>query len=275
MQYPAPGDPALAERIAGDLAKAGFVSRAIDGRGFDHGTWVPLTLLYPRADIPVVQVSVDPTQGPEHHLRLGRALAHLREEEILVIGSGSFTHNLREAFAALRAGRRQVEMPDWVSSFVRWMDSRIEAGDEAVADRLQKLPHPMPRAIIRRKNTSCLSTWPSAPRARAGAPRRSTKAMNSVCFRWTPSRLTGVRQPDQSLPASFCDYACDAEYDSGDDMRRLINAFWNSKAGIGYLVRNEAAFRTEVVASRRCRSGRLVACSLAFGLHLAGRFDRR
>lgn len=131
MQYPAPGDPALAERIAGDLAKAGFVSRAVDGRGFDHGTWVPLKLLYPRADVAVVQVSVDPEQGPEHHLRLGRAMEHLREEEILVIGSGSFTHNLPEAFAALRAGRREVGMPDWVSSFVRWMDGRIEAGDEA------------------------------------------------------------------------------------------------------------------------------------------------
>lgn len=131
MQYSAPGSPELAERIADDLAKAGFVSRAIDGRGFDHGTWVPLTLLYPRADIPVVQVSVDPAQGPEHHLRLGRALTRLRDEGVLIIGSGSFTHNLPEAFAALRAGRRKAEMPEWVSSFVAWMDSRIRTGDEA------------------------------------------------------------------------------------------------------------------------------------------------
>ena len=130
ITYPAPGDPVLAERIAGDLNRAGFVSRPVDGRGFDHGTWVPLSLLYPEADIPVVQVSVDPEKGPKHHLRLGRALAHLREEGMLVIGSGSFTHNLREAFAALRAGRRQIDMPEWVSSFVAWMDGRIDAGDE-------------------------------------------------------------------------------------------------------------------------------------------------
>jgi len=131
MRYPAPGDPALAERIVGDLKGAGFAAAAIDDRGFDHGTWVPLILLYPAADIPVVQVSVDPSKGPDHHLRLGRALGGLRDEGILVIGSGSFTHNLREAFPALRAGKRTVEMPEWVSSFVSWMNDRIEAGEEA------------------------------------------------------------------------------------------------------------------------------------------------
>jgi 4,5-DOPA dioxygenase extradiol len=128
--YPAPGDPALAERIARSLELEGFYARAVDGRGFDHGTWVPLKLLYPEADIPVVQVSVDPLGGPTHHLRLGQALAKLRKEDILVIGSGSFTHNLREAFTALRAGERAAKMPDWVSGFIGWMDKHIAAGDE-------------------------------------------------------------------------------------------------------------------------------------------------
>ena len=142
IQYPAKGDPALAERIAGDLAKAGFVARPVDGRGFDHGAWVPLKLLYPAADIPVVEVSIDPALGPRHHIDLGRALGPLREEDILVVGSGSFTHNLREAFAALRAGQRRTAMPEHVASFIEWMDSRIEAADEAaLLDYRHEAPH--------------------------------------------------------------------------------------------------------------------------------------
>jgi 4,5-DOPA dioxygenase extradiol len=142
MRYPAPGDPALAERIAGDLERDGFHARAVDGRGFDHGTWVPLKLLYPEADIPVVQVSVDPSKGPEHHIRLGRALAKLRSEGILVVGSGSFTHNLREAFTALRAGKRDAAIPNWVSEFVAWMDEHITAADEIALLRYRAMaPH--------------------------------------------------------------------------------------------------------------------------------------
>jgi len=142
IRYPASGDPELAERIARELEAEGFYARAVDGRGFDHGTWVPLKLLYPDADIPVVQVSVDPSKGPEHHLRLGRALARLRAEDILVIGSGSFTHNLREAFTALRAGKREVDMPSWVSEFVRWMDEHIAAADEIALLRYRTMaPH--------------------------------------------------------------------------------------------------------------------------------------
>lgn len=131
IRYAAPGDPELAARIAADLTGQGFNAKAVDGRGFDHGTWVPLKLLYPEADIPVVQVSVDPAQGPEYHMRLGRALAGLRSQDILVIGSGSFTHNLREAFTALRAGKRDATMPAWVSGFVDWMDGKIADGAEA------------------------------------------------------------------------------------------------------------------------------------------------
>lgn len=142
MHYDAPGDPALADEIAADLRQKGFTAKAIDGRGFDHGTWVPLILLYPNADIPVVQVSVDPSKGADHHLALGRALAALRDQDILVIGSGSFTHNLREAFVALRSGERTATMPAWVSDFITWMDDRIAAGDEAgLADYRSRAPH--------------------------------------------------------------------------------------------------------------------------------------
>ena len=131
IRYAAPGCPALAQRVACMMHAGGLAAGVVDHRGFDHGTWVPLCLMYPDADIPVVQVSVDPHAGPDHHCRLGRALAPLREENILVIGSGSMTHNLREAMAALRSGDRDAMVPSWVGQFVSWMQDRIEAGDEA------------------------------------------------------------------------------------------------------------------------------------------------
>lgn len=129
IQYPAPGDPRLAAGIAAALGAGGFAAEVVSNRGFDHGTWVPLSLAYPAADIPVVQVSIDPSEGPAHHLRLGEALAFLRAEEVLVIGSGSFTHNLREAFARIRQGKREDATPEWVSGFAEWMTDRLVAGD--------------------------------------------------------------------------------------------------------------------------------------------------
>ncbi|MCZ4288735.1 DODA-type extradiol aromatic ring-opening family dioxygenase [Hoeflea alexandrii] len=141
MQYPAPGEPELARRIAGDLQAAGFPARAVDRRGFDHGVWVPLKLAYPDADIPVVSVSVDPRQGPEHHFRLGQALAGLGSEGVLVIGSGSFTHNLGEAFKALRTGRRSIDVPGWVQDFTGWMNDRLAANDlDALLDYRRRAP---------------------------------------------------------------------------------------------------------------------------------------
>lgn len=131
MRYGAPGEPRLAGEIADALRAAGFDAAVRRDRGFDHGTWVPLTLIYPDADIPVVQVSIDPDKGTDHHLALGAALASLRGEGILVIGSGSFTHNLREAFARLRVGDRHAATPEWVSAFAAWMTERIVAGDHA------------------------------------------------------------------------------------------------------------------------------------------------
>lgn len=141
MQYPAPGEPELARRIAGDLEAAGFAARAVDKRGFDHGVWVPLKLAYPDADIPVVSVSVDPNQGPDHHFLLGQALAGLGTEGVLVIGSGSFTHNLGEAFKLLRKGTRVAEVPEWVERFTSWMNQRLAANDvAALLDYRQAAP---------------------------------------------------------------------------------------------------------------------------------------
>jgi len=131
MQYPAPGEPELAHKIVADLKAAGFEAQAVAKRGFDHGVWVPLKLIYPDADIPVVSVSVDPAKGPDHHYRLGQALAGLGAEGVLVIGSGSFTHNLGQAFKALRRGDRTAQMPGWVADFTGWMNARLESQDIA------------------------------------------------------------------------------------------------------------------------------------------------
>jgi 4,5-DOPA dioxygenase extradiol len=128
VTYPAPGAPALAERAAALLADAGFAARTVTGHGFDHGTWVPLTLLYPRAEIPVVQLSVQPRLGPAHHVKVGQALAPLAEEGVLVIGSGSLTHNLHEFFRGGYAA--DAPAPAWVSDFGEWMRLRIEAGEQ-------------------------------------------------------------------------------------------------------------------------------------------------
>jgi 4,5-DOPA dioxygenase extradiol len=142
IQYPAPGSTLLAEEIVETLRAKGFASGVVFNRGFDHGTWTPLLLMYPSADVPVVQVSVDPHAGPEHHYRLGLALSGLRERNILVIGSGSFTHNLHKAFAAMRKGNRFACAEDWVTQFVGWMGDKLVHGDiDALLAYRKKAPY--------------------------------------------------------------------------------------------------------------------------------------
>lgn len=134
IRYPAPGAPALAARARGLLKDAG-IAAGIDGtRGLDHGAWSPLIYMYPDADVPVVQVSVQTALGPRHHLDLGRALAPLAAEGVLLFGSGHMTHNLRD--------RRQGPPADYVLAFQDWVDARISAGDtEALAGYRAAAPH--------------------------------------------------------------------------------------------------------------------------------------
>jgi 4,5-DOPA dioxygenase extradiol len=124
LSYPAPGDPALAERVSDLLCAAGLASEIDHARGLDHGAWIPLLLAYPGADIPVLQVSVQSHLGPAHHLQLGQALAPLRAEGVLVIGSGSFTHDLR------RFRGQPIDAPEApdVTEFSDWMDSALTEG---------------------------------------------------------------------------------------------------------------------------------------------------
>ena len=93
--YPAPGDPVLARRIAGLIEKAGLPTALDEFQGFDHGTFVPAYIMYPEADVPVLQVSLRKGYDPAAHFALGRALAPLRDEGVLIVGSGLSYHNLR------------------------------------------------------------------------------------------------------------------------------------------------------------------------------------
>jgi 4,5-DOPA dioxygenase extradiol len=137
LRYPAPGSAALAREAKDLLQGAGFTA-AIDGtRGIDHGVWAPLLYMYPGADIPVVQLSVQPALGPRHHLALGRALRPLSGEGVLVIGSGHLTHNLRDWD---RSGRA-APMP-YAMEFQAWVKERIDAKDfENLADYRSQSPH--------------------------------------------------------------------------------------------------------------------------------------
>ncbi|WP_458370173.1 DODA-type extradiol aromatic ring-opening family dioxygenase [Pseudomonas fluorescens] len=127
VQYPAPGDPSLAAEVTELLKTAGFAARIDSNRPFDHGVWVPLSLMYPQADIPIVQVSLPSRGGPVLQTRVGHALASLREQGVLLIGSGSITHNLREL--DWHAGPESVE--PWALAFRDWMIEKLAANDEA------------------------------------------------------------------------------------------------------------------------------------------------
>lgn len=137
-KYPVPGDPAVAERIIMLLKAQGIEAGQDPGRGLDHGAWVPLKLIYPEADIPVLQLSVQPQQSPEYHLAIGRALRCLREEGVLILASGSATHNLNDFF-----GRAiDAAPPEYVSAFDEWLKTSIENNElEALLDYRHKGPH--------------------------------------------------------------------------------------------------------------------------------------
>ncbi len=126
IEYPAPGDPGLADEIVALVRAAGLAAETDEGWGLDHGAWVPLALMYPDADIPVVAVSLDPEAGPDHHRRLGAALAPLRARGVLVLCSGAFTHNLDEIPRPFR--QIDTPAPDWVTSFADWASTAIVEG---------------------------------------------------------------------------------------------------------------------------------------------------
>ncbi|MFO1038632.1 MAG: class III extradiol ring-cleavage dioxygenase [Geminicoccaceae bacterium] len=137
-RYPAPGKPDLAHRIGSLLQAAGLGGALQPTRGLDHGAWVPLGLLYPDASIPVLQVSIQPHLGPAHHFAIGEVLRPLRDEGVLVIGSGSLTHNLYE----FRGQAVDAPPEPYVVEFADWTTAAIEAGrtDDLLSYR-ERAPH--------------------------------------------------------------------------------------------------------------------------------------
>lgn len=143
LSYPAPGSPELADRIAALLGESGIAHRLDAERGFDHGVFVPFLLMYPDADIPIVQLSLRNDLDAEFHLDLGEAIAPLRSEGVLIVGSGLTYHNM-SAFGTARSG------PD-SAAFDEWLTAACTADPQ---QRRRELAH-----------------WADAPAARAAHPR--------------------------------------------------------------------------------------------------------
>jgi len=135
LQYPAPGAPGLAQDAARLLTIAGFEVGFDERRGLDHGAWVPLRHLFPQADVPVVQVSLPHDIDAAGALRLGQALAPLRGRGVLVVGSGSLTHNLHEF-------RQHIHDPEYAQQFADWVHDAVVARDvDALVDYRRRAPH--------------------------------------------------------------------------------------------------------------------------------------
>ena len=136
LRYPAPGAPEVAKRAQGLLKDAGFTA-GIDGcRGLDHGAWSPLLYMYPAADIPVVQISLQRGLGERHHVNVGKALRPLAAEGVLMIGSGHMTHNLRDW------SRGQGAPAPYAREFQAWVFEKLKEKDvESLIDYRSRSPH--------------------------------------------------------------------------------------------------------------------------------------
>ena len=142
LRYDTAGAPALAARVAGLLEGAGIASHTLDQGGLDHGIWTALRYVYPQADVPILPLAFVPDQTPAQQFALGAALAPLAGDGVLILGTGSITHNLRRAFAGgLRSNAARPEVPE-SAAFREWMRARGAALDwEALLDYRKRAPH--------------------------------------------------------------------------------------------------------------------------------------
>lgn len=137
LQYPAPGSPSLAAEVVRLLSESGLPAAPDPRRGWDHGVWVPLRLLYPDADVPVVEISLPIPRDPETVLRMGAALAPLRRRNVLLVGSGGIVHNLGLA----RLDRPDEPVDDWARQFDGWVRQRIDGREkEEIARYRERAP---------------------------------------------------------------------------------------------------------------------------------------
>ncbi len=137
VTYPAPGAPLLVEKVAKLLARPGQTLHQDPSRGLDHGAYVPLAEMYPDADVPVLQISM-PTLDPAELFKLGQMLAPLRDEGVLILGSGFATHNIHEFDPRLPPS---APPPSWSSEFDDWLNRTLETGDvDALIDFERQAP---------------------------------------------------------------------------------------------------------------------------------------
>lgn len=123
VQYPAPGSPELAQLVRKNVSVP-LIQSDLEEWGLDHGTWAVLRHMYPGADIPVVQLSLDLSQGPEYHFNIGQQLSVLRDRGVLILGSGNLVHNLRQ----IRWGA-DAQPYEWAIEFDEWLKKKLQDGD--------------------------------------------------------------------------------------------------------------------------------------------------
>lgn len=149
LEYPAPGAPQLATTVTSLIQEGGYTLESNARRGLDHGVWVPLLHMYPDANVPVLQISLPSSFTPQELFNLGRILAPLREQEILVAATGVLTHNLRHADLS-----EKMPLPEWARAFDDWVADRLVNRQwTALFDYLQqgpqaKLAHPTPEHFL-------------------------------------------------------------------------------------------------------------------------------
>jgi len=160
IKYPCPGEPELARQVAESLSNSGIDNELNLTRGFDHGLFVPLKLMYPDADIPCVQLSLNSNLRADTHLKIGKALQQLNYDKLLVIGSGFSFHNMREFFSpdSIESNRKN-------KAFELWLEQTISDVSFTEDDRWQRLMN-----------------WETAPYARFCHPREEHLLPLHVCY---------------------------------------------------------------------------------------------
>jgi aromatic ring-opening dioxygenase catalytic subunit (LigB family) len=159
FNYPAPGEPGLAYKILQLLDKNSIKASLDAVRGYDHGTFVPLMLIYPDADIPVVQLSLLKSLDPAAHIEIGKAIASLREKGVLIIGSGMPFHNMKAFFSGESRTRERSEI------FASWLNETLTHPEFSVAEKEQRL-----------------IAWSNAPEAKFSHPREEHLLPLHICF---------------------------------------------------------------------------------------------
>lgn len=150
LTYPAPSSPQLAKKVKNLLSQVGFQTQFDSERGFDHGVFVPFKLIYPFANIPIVQLSLKKSLDPEEHIAVGKALTPLREEGVLIVGSGMSYHNLREFFGGRSVERVSADFDSWLTQVVTSKDPNYR-NDQLIRWEnapLARLAHPREEHLI-------------------------------------------------------------------------------------------------------------------------------